>query len=400
MPLCNSLGWLLLLSVSLLILQQLQSTIFTPLCALPFLRSWDVCRAVHLNWHWCSATPFLSSSNWCHDIGQTDSTASGVKVGRFIPTAVIGDIHKLLVALDNLTLVAAESSLDGHAHALLRDQVKLVVETGLACKNDAHKYTSELSADLILFIDSSDVTLTVMESPPGWLPRRNQASAKLAFRQTIQTFDHYIHDLVHSGNQTSECMGTLDNHVHAAKHLLDEAKRLTNQQIDHLRGIWSCLGGNRSLLADARARLKVITAARVQTQTIHEMIWDAQAHLKQLQTSCHNSEPARPNHQAINAPQEGGLESETNIGAGPTPCKGTGGRDVTNTSTTTKSVNITMHVTASNLLEVAARARENHATPELQSAAGIKHLLQYWDEEQPLSGCTSRAKENQIKFGR
>jgi hypothetical protein len=63
---------------------------------------------------------------------------------------VIGDIHKLLVALDNLTLVAAESSLDGHAHALLRDQVKLVVETGLACKNDAHKYTSELSADLIL----------------------------------------------------------------------------------------------------------------------------------------------------------------------------------------------------------------------------------------------------------
>lgn len=150
MPLCNSLGWLLLLSVSLLILQQLQSTIFTPLCALPFLRSWDVCRAVHLNWHWCSATPFLSSSNWCHDIGQTDSTESGVKVGRFIPTAVIGDIHKLLVALDNLTLVAAESSLDGHAHALLRDQVKLVVETGLACKNDAHKYTSELSADLIL----------------------------------------------------------------------------------------------------------------------------------------------------------------------------------------------------------------------------------------------------------
>lgn len=130
-----------------------------------------------------------------------------------------------------------------------------------------------------------------MESPPGWLPRRNQASAKLAFRQTIQTFDHYIHDLVHSGNQTSECMGTLDNHVHAAKHLLDEAKRLTNQQIDHLRGIWSCLGGNRSLLADARARLKVITAARVQTQTIHEMIWDAQAHLKQLQTSCHSLRP-------------------------------------------------------------------------------------------------------------
>ncbi|KAJ7430677.1 hypothetical protein B0H11DRAFT_2220187 [Mycena galericulata] len=282
MPICNIFVWLLVLSVSLLILQQLQSTIFAPLCALPFLRSSDVCRAVQtsLDWHWCSATPFIFSTNWCQNIGLTNTvTESGAKVKRFTP-AVISDIHELLMSLDDLTSTVEQSSLE--KHALLRSQLKLVVETGLACKNEVQQYVSHLSGALKLVIDSADFTLSIIESP-GWLPRLNQAEAKLAFHRTIQTFDLYIHDLVHSGNRTSECMGSLDNHVYAAKYLITETRRLTEQEIEHLRGIWSYLGGNRSLLVDARARLKILATARIQTKTIHKMIWDAQAHLKELE---------------------------------------------------------------------------------------------------------------------
>ncbi|KAJ7468343.1 hypothetical protein B0H11DRAFT_1921210 [Mycena galericulata] len=271
MPICNIFVWLLVLSVSLLIriLQQLQSTIFAPLCwtgrvILPtylptYLR--PTFSALF------GSTPFIFSTNWCQNIGLTN-TESGAKVKRFTP-AVISDIHELLMSLDDLTSTVEQSSLE--KHALLRSQLKLVVETGLACKNEVQHV-----------IDSADFTLSIIESP-GWLPRRNQAEAKLAFHRTIQTFDLYIHDLVHSGNRTSECMGSLDNHVYAAKYLLTETRRLTEHEIEHLLGIWSYLGGNRSLLVDARARLKILTAARFQTKTIHKMIWDAQAHLKELE---------------------------------------------------------------------------------------------------------------------
>lgn len=148
MPVCNIVVWLLFLCVSLLILQQLQSTIFTPLCALPFLRSSDACRAVQLslNFHWCSATPFISSTNWCQNIGQT-STESGAKVERLTP-AVISDIHDLLTALDDLTLMVEQSALK--KHVLLCGQIKLVLDTGLACKNEIQKYASQLSGALKL----------------------------------------------------------------------------------------------------------------------------------------------------------------------------------------------------------------------------------------------------------
>ncbi|KAJ6616094.1 hypothetical protein B0H10DRAFT_2393755 [Mycena sp. CBHHK59/15] len=280
MPICNTVVWLLVLCVFLLILQQLQSTIFTPLCALPFLRSSDVCRAVQLlpNGHWCSATPLMSSTNWCQTIGQTNKESSA-KVERFTP-AVINDIHELLMALDDLTSMVEQSSL--RRHALLCGQLKLVVETGLACKNEVQEYASQLSGALKLVINAADFTLSIMKSSV-WLPQRNQAEAKLAFHRTLRTFNLYIHDLVRSGNQTSMCMGTLDNNFYAAKYLLTETRRLTEQEIDHLLGIRSYLGGNRSLLVDARARLKVLTAGQIQTKTIHKMIWDAQAHLKELE---------------------------------------------------------------------------------------------------------------------
>lgn len=118
--------------------------------------------------------------------------------------------------------------------------------------------------------------------PPSWFPR-NQAGAKLAFHRSLGTFDLYIHDLVRSGNQTSECMRTLDNHVRAANYRLTETRQVTEQEIVHLLGIRSYLGGNRSLLADAQKRLKIVTAARIRTKTIHKMIWDAQARLKELE---------------------------------------------------------------------------------------------------------------------
>ncbi|KAJ7736356.1 hypothetical protein DFH07DRAFT_779702 [Mycena maculata] len=282
MPICNLIGRLLVLCISLLIVQRLQSAIFAPLCAIPLLRHLDACHAMKMsfNWHWCSATPFITSTSWCQNIGRsTDSEDSGGKVGRFTP-AVISDIHELLMAVDDLTLMVEQSGLKNHA--LLRGQLNLLVETGLACKNEVQKYASQLSGALSLIIDSADFTLSIIESP-GWLPRRNHAEAKLALHWTHQTFGLYIHDLVHSGNQTSECMRILDDSVSAAKYLLTETRRLTEQEIDHLLGLWSYLGGRRSLLVEARARLTILTSARIHAKTIHKMVWDAQAHLKELE---------------------------------------------------------------------------------------------------------------------
>ncbi|KAJ7190538.1 hypothetical protein B0H12DRAFT_1082922 [Mycena haematopus] len=217
--------WLLIISVSLpSFKQQLKSAIAalaTPLCAAPVLRDSDVCRAVQssLTRHWCSATPFISGTNWCQNIELTN-TESGVKVEMFTP-AVIINIHELLMAFDDLALMVEESGLN--------------------------KTSSPLR-----IVASATFTLSIME-PPGWFPRRNQAEAKLAFHRALGTFDLYIHDLV------------------------------TEQEIAHLVGIWSYLRGNRSLLADAQARLKILIAARIRTKTIHKMIWDAQAHLKELE---------------------------------------------------------------------------------------------------------------------
>ncbi|KAJ7209961.1 hypothetical protein B0H12DRAFT_1079756 [Mycena haematopus] len=276
--------WLLIISVSLPILQQqLKSAIAalaTPLCAAPVLRDSDVCRAVQssLTRHWCSATPFISGTNWCQNIELTN-TESGVKVEMFTP-AVIINIHELLMAFDDLALMVEESGLN--KHPLLCGQLKLVAENGLACKSEVQKYASQLSGALKLIVASATFTLSIME-PPGWFPRRNQAEAKLAFHRALGTFDLYIHDLVRSGNQTSECIETLDNHIHATNYRLIETRQVTEQEIAHLVGIWSYLRGNRSLLADAQARLKILIAARIRTKTIHKMIWDAQAHLKELE---------------------------------------------------------------------------------------------------------------------
>ncbi|KAJ7015856.1 hypothetical protein C8F04DRAFT_1204941 [Mycena alexandri] len=275
--LCKIVTCSLLLGICLFILQQLQSTVFGPLCALPIFHSSDICRAMLVDRHWCASAPFISSSNWCRTVGQNTTRTTDGAIIRLSPAAIT-NMHELLAAVDGLTLGVNGSSL--RRDVTLDRQLRLVVETADTCKNDVQDYVSQLSGALKIVSTSGRFTASIAESP-GWLPGGNWAELRLAFYHTLQSFDSYIHELSRSGNQSVECISTLDAYMYATKDILGEAMRLAEQEIIHLLRVW---WGNQTLLADTQSRLRIVSAARVQAQTIHKMIWDAQAPLKELVT--------------------------------------------------------------------------------------------------------------------
>ncbi|KAJ7163215.1 hypothetical protein C8R46DRAFT_1221997 [Mycena filopes] len=281
--LCKLITWpLVVLSICLFVLQQLQSTLFAPLCSLPILHSSDICRAVSVDWPWCASAPFLSSSNWCQSIIQNTARTTQGDSGAIIRSrpAAVTNMHGLLAAVDGLTQGVDGSSL--RQDITLDHQLRRVMETTAACKNEVQNYVSQLSAALKIVSTSGRFTASIAESP-GWLPGHNRAEDRLrvAFHHTLQNFDLYIHELSSSGNQTMECLSILDASIYPAKNLLGEATQLAEQEVTHQLQLW---WGDQALLADMYNRLKIASAARVQAQTIHKMIWDVQGLLKELVT--------------------------------------------------------------------------------------------------------------------
>ncbi|KAJ7621792.1 hypothetical protein DFH06DRAFT_1143528 [Mycena polygramma] len=246
---------------SLSTLHLVQSTVTAPLCTSSILRDSAICHS--LNWHWCSITPLISGTNWCQKLEQTN-TESGLHNDETL-TLVVITVHEMLSALNDLDLLPGLNK-----HPRLRDEVKLSRKQGLACKNQTQAYAGLLSG-----------ALNTME-PRGWFSP-NQAVAQRAFSRTLDVYQLFIDALLHSGNKTLECMETLDDHIHAANSRIADIRAATDQQINRLRGVWY-FGGNRSHMADAEARLKVLTAAQTRTNAIHRMIWDLQAHLNELLT--------------------------------------------------------------------------------------------------------------------
>ncbi|KAJ7656920.1 hypothetical protein DFH06DRAFT_1132133 [Mycena polygramma] len=246
---------------SLSTLHLVQSTVTAPLCTSSILRDSAICHS--LNWHWCSITPLISGTNWCQKLEQTN-TESGLHNDETL-TLVVITVHEMLSALNDLDLMPGLNK-----HPRLRDEVKLSRKQGLACKNQTQAYAGLLSG-----------ALNTME-PRGWFSP-NQAVAQRAFSRTLDVYQLFIDALLHSGNKTLECMETLDDHIHAANSRIADIRAATDQQINRLRGVWY-FGGNRSHMADAEARLKVLTAAQTRTNAIHRMIWDLQAHLNELLT--------------------------------------------------------------------------------------------------------------------
>ncbi|KAJ7631943.1 hypothetical protein DFH06DRAFT_1140299 [Mycena polygramma] len=264
------------LSALLSTLQQLQSAIVAPLCATPILQHSTLCRAVHqsLNWHWCSAMPFISGTNWCQNIEKAN-TESGYDSGM-LTLVVITSSHQSLSGLNDLDQMSGLSN-----HPQLSGELKLGAQQGLACKKMVDKYATKFSAALNILIDSTTLTLSIMKPPTFFSLHR--IVAKQEFQRTLEIFDAYIPDLMESGNVTLACLSTVDAHIQAADDYITETRRATEQQIKRLRGIWSYLGGNGSHLVEAQERLELLVTAQIRTQIVHTMIWDLQAHLMLLE---------------------------------------------------------------------------------------------------------------------
>lgn len=105
-----------------------------------------------------------------------------------------------------------------------------------------------------------------------------------AFIHTLQTFEILLHSVSHSNGLTEESLATLSGQLDVVRHLAGGEIRLVSKEIGELLGsLWTQLGGNRKLIANAHHRYFTLNYTSVQTKAMQRLVFNVQAELYDLQ---------------------------------------------------------------------------------------------------------------------
>lgn len=105
-----------------------------------------------------------------------------------------------------------------------------------------------------------------------------------AFTHTLQTFEILLHSVSHSNGLTEESLITLSGQLDVIRHLAGEETSLVSREIGELLGsLWTQLGGNRKLIANAHQRYLTLNYTSVQTKAMQRLVFDVRSELYDLQ---------------------------------------------------------------------------------------------------------------------
>lgn len=104
------------------------------------------------------------------------------------------------------------------------------------------------------------------------------------FLHTLQTFEFLLQSVSHSNGLTDESLEMLSGQLDVIRHLSGEEATIVTKEIGELLGsLWTRLGGNRKLIANAHQRYTTLNYTSVQTKAMQRLVVDIRVELYDLQ---------------------------------------------------------------------------------------------------------------------